>query len=222
MRAGDPTENARRQHRDSSPRQPLAGRWNRYGRINPAPVTKPFERRLAHGAVELVLKVSPDGKNADPNIIGYTHVEFSEYRYPAYRFDVTTKKITRFLGQFQWTGPITIQTQYGPTASRHVPSLYGRGTTDEDIQNGDRTLGFHESCHRRDYVEYVTSHALPVLQMERGMTVEQYEAAVSLFKKQCEDYAAAMLADSERRTDEVGRKRSSVLFEESDQEPSGG
>jgi len=130
----------------------------------------------------LVIKVLPDGRHNDSAIMGLTHVEIPNYRFPTYGYNKTSNRITQFTSSFTFVGPFTIQTVYGPKASRHVRSQYGRGTTREDRENGDVTLGFHESCHRRDYVAFLTGHALPELKVETGMTIRRYDAAVSRFE----------------------------------------
>ncbi len=122
-------------------------------------------------------------------------------------------RITEFNGSFEFTGPITIQTVYGPGASKNGLSLYGRGTTEEDKANGNITLGFHESCHRLDYVEYLASNPLPAFPLKAGMTVQQYNTAQEIFEQKYHAYIVAIGDYSVQRTDEVGYKRSTHLTE---------
>jgi hypothetical protein len=117
-------------------------------------------------------------------------------------------RIIRFNGAFEFTGPITIQTVYGPGVSKHQPSLYGRGTTERDREDGNTTLGFHEHCHRCDFVEYLLTNPLPEVDIHPGMTVRQYEILQQNFADKFNAYVAAMADHSLQQTDEVGRKKS--------------
>ncbi len=100
----------------------------------------------------------------------------------------THHKIVKFIGNVAWHDTITIKTTY-PSGSRPEQlSGYGRGTTLDDIRNGDSTLGFHESCHRRDYVA-----------LAQGETAEAILADYPSLEPEdiraCLAYAHAVLAD---------------------------
>jgi hypothetical protein len=130
---------------------------------------------------------------------------------PDYRMDPTdpTSAITKFTGKFTWRGTITIQTQYGSGAAPADVSCYGRGTTNADVQNRDITLGFHESCHRADYVDYLLHKPLadpPKLSV--GMTRTDYDSAVATFHTTVEGYFSDMEKASVQNTDEVGHRLS--------------
>ena len=91
-------------------------------------------------------------------------------------------KITKFNGKFTFKGTITIQTNYAADSTSSTLSCYGRGTTDADVKNRDITLGFHESCHRADYQDFLKKHALPdPPAMSIGMKATDYDAAVKTF-----------------------------------------
>jgi hypothetical protein len=118
-------------------------------------------------------------------------------------------KITRFSGKFTWKGTVVIQTAYGPGAAPDQVSCYGRGTTAEDLRDGNVTLGFHESCHRDDYAGYLKANSLPdPPAMSIGMKAKDYDAATADFGKALKAYFKAMKDDSIATTDEVGHKRS--------------
>ena len=62
-----------------------------------------------------------------------------------------------------WT--IEIVTQYG-SGDPQADAAYGRGTTKPDKDAGNVTLGFHESCHRADLLNYFRTEAIPVLDID--------------------------------------------------------
>ena len=118
-------------------------------------------------------------------------------------------KIIKFGGKFTWRGTVTIQTVYAAGVGPNTLSGYGRGTTDSDVRNRDITLGFHESCHRNDYVAYLGEHRLPdPPKLAIGMTVADYEKATAAFGKELKAYFKAMDAESVANTDEVGHCKS--------------
>jgi hypothetical protein len=118
-------------------------------------------------------------------------------------------KIIKFGGKFSWRGTVTIQTVYAAGVGPSTLSGYGRGTTDSDVRNRDITLGFHESCHRNDYVAYLQAHTLPdPPQLAIGMNVAEYNTAISTFRKELHAYFKAMKEESVANTDEVGHCKS--------------
>jgi len=101
-------------------------------------------------------------------------------------------------------GTLTIQTAYGPHATPSDRSAYGRGTTDQDVANGNNTLGFHESCHREDYLSYLRNNPLPEFTGRIGMTTDDFRAALEAFHKAINTYFEAMDQYSQAHTDCVG------------------
>jgi hypothetical protein len=100
-------------------------------------------------------------------------------------------------------GTVTIETIYAAGARPDDLSCYGRGTTDDDVRNRDITLGFHESCHRSDYVAYLGVHRLPdPPKLAIDMTVADFEKATAAFGKELKAYFKAMDAESVANTDE--------------------
>ena len=57
---------------------------------------------------------------------------------------------------------LTIRTTYGPKASPHMKSGYGKGTTPEDIKAKKTSLGYHEGSHGEYAIQYTRDHRLPV------------------------------------------------------------
>jgi hypothetical protein len=184
----------------------------------PPPETVPFKQKLPYSSATLYIQVLADGVSSDPSITGFTSHTFPSYRFPSYQYDRATMRITKFNGAVEFTGPITIHTVYGPGASKYQQSLYGRGTTDKDKEDGNTTLGFHEHCHRLDYIEYLLSNRLPEFVFRTGMTVQQYEAVQQEFERKFKAYIVAIGNYSVQITDEVGRKRSAYYAEATDEE----
>lgn len=161
-----------------------------------------------HVDVDIEGEVQADGRGG-PARGAHTRVDVPRATAPGYA--AADGKVTRFRGKFTWKGVITIQTQYGSGATARSVSCYGRGTTPADVRNRDITLGFHESCHQRDYAAYLSGHPLPAPPaLSVGMTPASYDAEVQRFFDALRDYVAAMTSHSEARTDEVGHRRSDV------------
>lgn len=112
-------------------------------------------------------------------------------------------------GTMTWKITIEIGTKYESEDMRGFSSCYGKGTTDSDRKAGDITVGFHESCHRQDYSNYLDNNALPEPpDLKQGMTLNEFNAAQNKFTLAYNDYAPAMRAKSDTDTDEVGHKKS--------------
>lgn len=124
-------------------------------------------------------------------------------------------KFSGDIGNFTWeTFPwtVTIQTLYG-SGQPDADSLYGRGTTPEDIKNGNVTLGFHESCHRQDLLDYLKNNAPPAFTGVPKMTTAEANAAISKYKTECKAYFEKGRTGSVAATDETptaAKKKSQV------------
>ncbi len=99
---------------------------------------------------------------------------------------------------------VAIQTTYQKDAKSSDTSAYGKGTTQQDIAAGDTTLGFHEGSHGIDYINYITTNALPVFGGAVGMTVKEFEANVKTYSSEIQTYFTGMSKASEASTDCVG------------------
>ena len=170
--------------------------------------------------VEIYVDILPDKKDSTikgahtsfkpigklPDGHGGTHF----YKTPGYSWvNKGRLKIIKSLeGLVEVKGTIKIQTVYAPSASSTVQSAYGRGTTPEDESVGNTSLGFHESCHRNDYLKYLKNTAIPTFSGRVGMTEQQYTQAATLFNTAINKYFDDMGGFSIRNTDEVGYKKS--------------
>jgi hypothetical protein len=131
-----------------------------------------------------------------------TSFEIEAGEIPRYGFD-KHNKITDLDGTAP-TPKVAIQTLYSPGSRSTDISGYGRGTTDDDKKAGNVTVGFHESCHRADYFQFVKDNALPVFVGKIGMTVAQYKAAASAYLDALKAYRNKVKKYTQDRTDEVG------------------
>lgn len=181
---------------------------------NPPPATRPRslgvlkEVQRDNVEVKIEAEVLADGTGG-PRNGAETTFEIPAASSPG--FEHSHGKITKFSGKFTWTGKITIQTRYGDGATPRDLSCYGRGTTLEDVRNGDITLGFHESRHHADYAAFLKANPLPdppafTLPVKKT----DHDNAVMKFFQDLEEYSKRMRQDSFRGTDEVGRHKSEV------------
>jgi hypothetical protein len=67
-------------------------------------------------------------------------------------------------------------------------------------------LGFHESCHRADLIEFLQKQPLPSYRGKVGMKEVEFNAASKTFAREFADYFVKMRKFSDDRTDEVGYK----------------
>jgi len=179
---------------------------------NPPPTTKTeswsmLKIKTDHVDVDISAEVVADGSTSE-DLDAKTNASLPGHPgLPGYTSE--DGKIKSFDKVFTWKGKITIQTVYNK-AKAEDPSCYGRGTTEDDINNGDISLGFHESCHREDYLNYLKNNALPKPpDMKIDMATTTYDKASSDFNKAFDAYAKA-LSELWKNTDEVGHKLSTV------------
>jgi hypothetical protein len=186
----------------------LSGKWpNGKAPRNPPPVVVPGKEKI-RGAVVII---KADGTTDDPAVKGaaITTPLFGDVMIPGTHSDHANpdpnkQRVDRLTGPLPVI-TITIQTVYGKGAAADMISGYGRGTTLEDIVRGDITLGFHESCHREDFLIFLRSvKKPPVFAGRAGMTQAQYDQARRNFAQAYSDYHDEMLAFSTARTDQVG------------------
>jgi len=184
---------------------------------NPPPLTQTSSTVLAEQHTDLLevkvtLEFVADGQDTNlPDGTAETHRHTGvDVSIPGTEFD-SKNVVTKAKGKFTMVGPVTIQTNYGPDTHPADLSEYGRGTTEADVRNGDTTIGFHESCHRADYLAFFTSHPIPAFTGKIGMTQQQWNAAASQFQRAYARYFDDADSNSERLTDEVGNPTLSQL-----------
>lgn len=121
---------------EKSPGKPVVLKQERQSKIKVPPKTKPCKKKLKYTSATLYVQLLADGTSRESSITGITNLNFPVYEFPTFELDFATKKISKFKSVFKFKGAITIQTLYGPGASPHIRSLYGRGTTEDDMQKG--------------------------------------------------------------------------------------
>ena len=98
---------------------------------------------------------------------------------------------------------VTIWTEYG-TFDPEGLAAYGRGTTDPDKKEGNVTLGFHESCHRADLLDYLLINDPPQFAGTESMTAKQAQEAISTYTMAYRAYFDKAAEDTKTNVDEVG------------------
>jgi len=136
---------------------------------------------------------------------------------PGYEWKPTgrLKVISKVKGPAEIKAIIKIQTSYGSKSKPEHLSAYGKGTTPEDKRTGNSSLGFHEACHRNDFLEYLKIKPLPTFSGKVGMTLQQYTKAAESFISAVDKYFSDMDKYSKRKTDEVGYKMSTYKAKKS-------
>ncbi|MGY8770897.1 MAG: hypothetical protein ACKVH8_21000 [Pirellulales bacterium] len=121
-------------------------------------------------------------------------------------------RVTKYQNKVQWK--LILQTAYGKGKSPKTPSGYGRGTTEADLKSDNVLLGFHEYCHRQDYIEYVKTRGLTDFGLKRGILVVKHNQIVDPknLNTTATTFSEKMTIYSVEKTDEVGQvKRSEFL-----------
>jgi len=105
-----------------------------------------------------------------------------------------------------FTASFSIQTSYlrGVTPSHQEGA--GRGTTDEDVKNGNTSVGFHEGHHGDDLLTFMEENPPPTfnpdnLKFDRSFT---YDKAKQQFMKELKAYATQANEYTKQQTDCVG------------------
>jgi hypothetical protein len=93
----------------------------------------------------------------------------------------------------------TVVTTFGPGYDPSKSATYGRGTTPADKRAGTTNLGFHESRHGADWLEYLRQNAAPVFGGKADMSLddfqkarEQFHRAIDAYNSRAQDYTKRM------------------------------
>ena len=103
-----------------------------------------------------------------------------DYTFDSYQLAEDSKHVKRVSKAGGVRVSWKIRTNYGLHADPSGHSAYGRGTTVADMADeSTRTLAFHESCHRADFIGYLKDHrkGFPTFGGRVGMTDDEYKAA---------------------------------------------
>ncbi len=187
---------------------------------NKAPVTKTKEKKIkktikkkigkktVSTKIDVTISILADvDKDAEiPEGTAHTEMNPGEVapEFPNITTDLGSKKVTGEDGTVTFKGTITIRTHYRDKADANKKSAYGRGTTKEDIESGDVTVGFHEKCHRDDWWTYLTTKDFPAFTGHVGMTETEYTKAQDQLDSDWEAYIEAGNQNTYDLTDDVG------------------
>lgn len=196
---------------------------------NPPPKTVPgkkvLKKTLPAFDLDVILEIVADDDagtisgaktELDGSKVVLTGIGFGIDSAPGQKEAKPTDKVVALTGKATISGTATIKVVYGTVLGQRVrpeeEASWGRGTTPEDKAAKDITIGFHESCHRDDYVAYLTAN-LPIQShsFRVGMTVAQYDAEAARIGKAIDDWFGAAEAASRTKTDEVGTKMSGYV-----------
>lgn len=181
--------------------------------------------------IQVAYEVRADSKSSDANLTGAALTDFENeggvtdergnpindanskqlaVSFPSFNIGVEkgNQVVASLTSKFQVVFTCVIRTQYGPDAKAAQLSAYGRGTTTDDESAGNTSLGFHESCHRDDLLEYLKTYPLPTYKGKVGQTVAEFNGANQTFAREFAAYFDKMRKFSDNRTDEVGYKYS--------------
>ncbi len=101
-----------------------------------------------------------------------------------------------------------IQAVYDSDAKKEGPSGYGRGTTKQDILEGNTSLEFHEGQHGLEAIRFLEENKPPAFFGKKGMTKEQYKTAIEEYKKNLGLFAKRLLEDNRNKVHNVGKSPS--------------
>lgn len=153
-----------------------------------APTTQPKKLKVRSGGQEVNVVILDDARTDTlPDENGRARDDTAMTR-PRYSYTVSPT------GRLDIT--VSIQTTYARKAHATDTSAYGRGTTDDDKNAGNTTLGFHEQCHREDFIDYLQENPVPTASSGAG----GMRALTAALK----DYFDNMESYSLEHTDETG------------------
>jgi len=188
--------------------------------LQPPPATQPATFKIQRTAagkenVDVEVQVLADGKDPNPKRASSAHTVLNPkgavQSFPSWEINAADatkppnqQKIVELKGVYSIAGKITLQVIYGSLAKAADLAAYGRGTTAADKSSGNRTAGFHESCHLDDFTAWLKTKPLPKFNGKVGMSVKEYEDEMNASEAAYEKYYADAEADSVAKTDEVG------------------
>ncbi|MFO0945589.1 MAG: hypothetical protein U1D30_06545 [Planctomycetota bacterium] len=178
---------------------------------NAPPATQPTSFKITKKAgnvdIDVEVKLVADGKDnkagrewnakcqMDPSKI--------KHSYPQVMLD-DNNIVTDIVGSAFIKGTVTIQVLYGANAKPTARAAYGRGTTPDDIKNGDVTVGFHESKHVADFINWFKTKDFPAFTGKKGMTETKFNEVGDAWEAAVLKYFEDAETDTKKKTDEVG------------------
>ncbi len=184
-------------------------------KVNRAPITKAgpvdIKVKLRSGmACAISLEVLADDIDSTADSDGETGISWKTYDLkapvPVYDMSSGLAIVSKVTTAPQASGALVIRTVYKKKHLENVLSGYGRGTTADDRKAGNVSLGFHESCHREDYITYLKTQALPDfdINQETGAVGDEFNSHWEDFKTAFAALPKSIGEWSRKRTDDVG------------------
>ena len=156
----------------------------------------------------ITVEVLADAIDKDKNSTGTTTCWWKDYKFvppvPVYDQSSGLAFVSSISNTPQVTAVLGIQTTYTKKYAEYLISGYGRGTTTQDIKDGNVTLGFHESCHRDDFISYLNTQNLPAFDGGVGMVSQEFLDDWSAFVSAFRNLPTTIGDWSRKRTDDVG------------------
>ena len=180
---------------------------------NPPPKTKPGKvavtiQKLPGIQCDISVEVLEDKVDKDAKSEGETTCWWKDRQLdpPVPVFDTSNglAMVSSVTKAAKASGVLAIQTAYKKKNAEYMISGYGRGTTADDIKAGDVTLGFHESCHRNDFIHYLNTQKLPDFEGTPGMVAQDYNDDWKAFMDAFLDLPRVIGDWSKPLTDDVG------------------
>lgn len=174
------------------------------GEVDAKVVRQPPPKVLADAAVEVVQTVLTLKLMKDRSDVAGIQGALTDFKHTAsgqiFKNPDGNGKVKDFTNTLAWV--ITINTDYG-SGKPEDDSAYGRGTTPDDRNTGNVTLGFHESCHRELLLKYFRNTALPVFDGAVGDLIVDFEAKVAAHFKALDAYFDKARTDNVAAVDEA-------------------
>jgi len=149
----------------------------------------------------VAITILPDERTTDPSWAGTACVRITPQRNVPQAIYDNQGLVRRIQPAGPWPLRLTMRAIYGPGGSRTSRAVYGRGSTPQDIQARNYTLGFHERCHGADVHAYIQRHRPAAFRGLAGMTRLAFAAAIGQFTAASQSYVEALTQDTRQRTD---------------------
>lgn len=197
----------------------LASAGAHAGKAKKPPSTKTLTKIIANESraevnIDVRVRVLPDNQNDRSIAAGSAKTRIMISRglqsIAALSWDTRNGKVSGLSAKLVVRGVYEVQTSYGRKSKPTDPSRYGRGTTVKDKGAGDVTLGFHESCHREEFLDYLLNTPFPQFSGRIGMSESNFVDADTKFRQELGVFTRA-LTGLGAAVDEVGYKKSQCI-----------
>ena len=120
---------------------------------------------ILSGLSPVSVTIQPDGRSGSINETKSNMLaRFNLNRDITWSGSGHARQVAGIIRNVRWT--LALRTVFHQAASG--PSEYGRGTTSGDRSSGNTSLGFHESQHGKEILDYFKTNPVPVLGISIG------------------------------------------------------